>query len=108
MKNNQSGILFVELLMYIFVVSIFAAVAMPRLVYTSKRMATKAEMTRVVGMIQLYEVEKEVLPNTLSNLRPLYFSDDSYKKDAWTNLYTYDKPTRKLCSTNVDVGCMDF
>ena len=108
MKKNQSGILFIELLMYILVVAIFSIVAMPRIVYTTKRLATKSEMARVVGMIQLYEVENDHLPLSLNNLRPLYFSDDKYKKDFWLNPYTYTVVTRKLCSTNIDVGCLDF
>lgn len=108
MKNNQSGILFIELLMYILVVALFAAVAVPRVIYTTQRFATKDEMNKIVGMIQLSEIENEVLPANLAALKPMYFSDDTYKKDAWHNNYTYNKVLRQLCSTNVDVGCKGF
>lgn len=108
MKNNESGILFVELLMYLLIVAVFAAIAVPRTMEITRRLATKEEMGRVVTMIQLYEVENEALPNNLNALKPGYFSDDSYKKDQWYNNYTYSKPLRQLCSTNVDVGCKDF
>lgn len=108
MKNNQSGILFVELLMYIFIVAIFSVVAVPRVVYTAKRLATKDEMNKVIGMLQLYEQENNALPTNLSQLQPVYFSSNLYLKDAWNVNYTYNRTTRQLCSTNVDVGCKIF
>lgn len=108
MKHNQSGILFVELLMYMLIVAVFAVIAVPRTVYTAKRQATKAEMGRVIGVLQLYEQENETLPNNINTLKPLYFADDDYKKDSWGNNYTYSKANRQLCSTNTDIGCITF
>lgn len=108
MKNNQSGILLVELLMYILIVGILAAIGVPKVVEITKRQATRQEMSYLVSAIQLYEADKDVLPSSLSSLKPEYYADDKYKKDAWLVAYTYDKILRKLCSTNTYVGCKDF
>jgi len=93
---------------YLIFFSIMGAVAVPKTLETTRRVATKTEMSTIVGVLQLYEIEHESVASSLSVLEPKYFATDAYKKDAWSNSYTYDKTLRKLCSTNAAVGCMEF
>lgn len=97
-----------DILAYLVFTGIMGAVAVPKFIDSAKRTATKAEMNTVIGVLQMYEIEHEATPSSLSNLKPEYFATDAYKKDAWSNAYTYDKTTRKLCSTNAAIGCMEF
>lgn len=105
MKNNQ-GLLLVEALIYLAVVMVLSAVAIPKVMNMAKKVNTKQEMQYITSVIQFYEADKGHLPHSLNNLHS-YFNHNGYKKDAWSNNYQYKKWVRELCSTTINY-CKDF
>lgn len=99
--HAQDGIVFVEMMVALVIISALLAIAIPNVSVVSKRIATKHEMSNVTLALQLYEVDNGALPSSLSSLAPNYFAAASgYDKDQFGVNYTWTVGTRTLCSTS--------
>ena len=105
MKNNNSGFTLIEMTVVILIMSIFYALAMPKVekfLNRAKTVSIEMELRNIVTAIYMYEAVEGKLPNSLNQLHPSYIS----KK--MNPLYSYDKQNKQICHKKLTSLCMEY
>lgn len=114
MRNNH-GYSLIEFMMVLVLGLGVLGYAVPKLTDIVKRQNTVKELQLLSYTLLVYEDTYNKIPNNLNDndLEAMY-PDESYKKDAWGDNYTYSKSARTICTSNIQVGnpasdyCVNF
>lgn len=82
----------------IFIVSV-STIAVPKLIDKVRDIHTKQELVILKGVLQLYEIENNELPETFEDIQH-YFDGDGYLFDGHGVEYNYNKRHRKIEGSN--------
>jgi general secretion pathway protein G len=117
---DKKGFTLIELMLVVIIISVLAAMVMPRLVGRSEQAriaAAKADINANISLaLDMFEMDTGHYPDKLDDLRANPGLGDKWKgpylkkdpKDPWGRLYTYERTSGeaakdyKLCSKGPD------